>query len=520
MEGLRHRLSCLIPTFLKCINYTQPTKPSKDALREAILSRGREAGVHVNPDDGSRMRFEAGLAVAAEMYPLHPFDIQVHIGLFTWLGFIIDDLNAELGPNLANFQSRFSRGDLQPCSVLECFADVLRSTTDYYDPVVANLIVLSALAFVNSNAIEIRRDYQAIVPSMEAPSWPYYFRDKEGLPEVYTYFCFYRDMCPDISRFMPAAPEMGKFINLTNDILSVLLTGGSGFIATHILRLLLERGQAKADAIKASKPGFGPERLDFAIVPDVAQPDAFDEAVKSDAPFEGVIHTASPFTRRSIREASGYHIFFRFHDDISKGLWPDHTYDEKDWNPITLEQALENPGFGYSASKTFAEKAAWSFVENESPGFTLSTINPPLVFGPVVQELASLDALNTSNQFIRSFILGAAKKEISPTTNPIFADVRDVAFAHVMAMEKEEAGNQRFFITGGYCSNRQIIDIIRKNFPEYKSALPSKCTKGGELPDKVYKVSNQRSIDVLGIKYRSFEECVVDTVRSFGTVDN
>lgn len=48
-----------------------------------------------------------------------------------------------------------------------------------------------------------------------------------------------------------------------------------------------------------------------------------------------------------------------------------------------------------------------------------------------------------------------------------------------MAMEKEEAGNQRFFITGGYCSNRQIIDIIRKNFPEYKSALPSKCTKGG-----------------------------------------
>lgn len=154
------------------------------------------------------------------MYPLHPFDIQIHIGLFTWLGFIIDDPNAELGPNLANFQSRFSRGDPQPCSVLECFADVLRSTTDYYDPVVANLIVLSALAFVNSNAIEIRRDYQAIVPSMETPSWPYYFRDKEGLPEVYTYFCFYRDMCPDISRFMPAAPEMGKFINLTNDILS------------------------------------------------------------------------------------------------------------------------------------------------------------------------------------------------------------------------------------------------------------------------------------------------------------
>ncbi|KAI8235633.1 hypothetical protein K4K54_005650 [Colletotrichum sp. SAR 10_86] len=478
MDGLRHRLSCLIPTFLKCINYTQPTKPSKDTLREAIISRGREAGVHVNSDDGSRMRFEAGLAVAAEMYPLHPFDIQVHIGLFTWLGFIIDDLNAELGPNLANFQSRFSRGDLQPCSVLECFADVLRSTTDYYDPVVANLIVLSALAFVNSNAIEIRRDYQAIVPSMEAPSWPYYFRDKEGLPEVYTYFCFYRDMCPDISRFMPAAPEMGKFINLTNDILSFY---------------------------KEEKAGEWWKWLHRHSNPAINGTTGILRAIKNGAPsVKRVVITLS----------------FGSLMDISKGLWPDHTYDEKDWNPITLEQALENPGFGYSASKTFAEKAVWSFVETESPGITLSTINPPLVFGTAVQELASLDALNTSNQFIRSFILGAAKKEISPTTNPIFADVRDVAFAHVMAMEKEQAGNQRFFITGGYCSNRQIIEIIRKNFPEYKSALPSKCTKGGELPDKVYKVNNQRSIDILGIKYRSFEECVVDTVRSFGTVDN
>ncbi|GKT97703.1 longiborneol synthase [Colletotrichum tofieldiae] len=154
------------------------------------------------------------------MYPLHPFDIQVHIGLFTWLGFIIDDLNAKLGPDLENFQSRFFRGDQQPGVILQCFAGVLRSMTDYFEPVTANLIVLSALAFVNSNAIELRQDYQNIVPTREAISWPYYFRDKEGLPEVYTYFCFYKDLCPDISRFMPAAPEMGKFINLTNDILS------------------------------------------------------------------------------------------------------------------------------------------------------------------------------------------------------------------------------------------------------------------------------------------------------------
>lgn len=40
--------------------------------------------------------------------------------------------------------------------------------------------------------------------------------------------------------------------------------------------------------------------------------------------------------------------------DIPKGLWPGHTYDETDWNPITLEQALSDVSDGYAgrASKT------------------------------------------------------------------------------------------------------------------------------------------------------------------------
>lgn len=36
--------------------------------------------------------------------------------------------------------------------------------------------------------------------------------------------------------------------------------------------------------------------LDFVFVPDVGRPDAFDEAVKSEPPFEAVVHTASPFS--------------------------------------------------------------------------------------------------------------------------------------------------------------------------------------------------------------------------------
>jgi nucleoside-diphosphate-sugar epimerase len=70
--------------------------------------------------------------------------------------------------------------------------------------------------------------------------------------------------------------------------------------------------------------------------------------------------------------------------NADQGLWPGHVYSEEDWNPITREQADDSPALGYRASKTFAEKAAWKFLEEEKPGFTISTINPPMVFGPIV----------------------------------------------------------------------------------------------------------------------------------------
>jgi nucleoside-diphosphate-sugar epimerase len=82
----------------------------------------------------------------------------------------------------------------------------------------------------------------------------------------------------------------------------VLLSGGSGFIAAHVLDDLLERGhsvvttvrsQEKADKIKAAHSQYGKDKLDFALVEDIAQEGAFDKAVVSEPPFEAVIHTAS-----------------------------------------------------------------------------------------------------------------------------------------------------------------------------------------------------------------------------------
>jgi hypothetical protein len=34
------------------------------------------------------------------------------------------------------------------------------------------------------------------------------------------------------------------------------------------------------------------------------------------------------------------------------GLWPEHIYSEEDFNPITQEQAMENPLSGYRGMRS------------------------------------------------------------------------------------------------------------------------------------------------------------------------
>ena len=168
------------------------------------------------------------------------------------------------------------------------------------------------------------------------------------------------------------------------------------------------RSQAKADKLKSNHPSYGKDKLDFVLVEDIAQPDAFDRAVQSNPPFEAVVHTASPFhfNTKDIQKdlldpaiigTTGILKSIKAHAptvkrvvitssfaailDGSKGTWPEHTYSEKDWSPLTREQALQNNSNGYRASKAFAERAAWEFVEQEKPNFDLVTMNPPLVIG-------------------------------------------------------------------------------------------------------------------------------------------
>lgn len=324
----------------------------------------------------------------------------------------------------------------------------------------------------------------------------------------------------------------------------VLLTGGSGFIAVHVLETLLAQGysvvasvrsEAKAQMLKDTFPEYGKDKLDFVYVADIAQEGAFDEAVISDPPFEWVLHTASPFhynvtdtkkdfldpaiigttgilkaIKKSAPSVKRVVITSSFAAIVSPkiGNNPDHTYSEENWNPITLEEAIQDPMNGYRGSKTFAEKAAWDFKEKEKPNFEVSTINPPMVFGPVHPKLQTLDTLNTSNTRIRDMMLGKMKDEVPNSPILIWADVRDVALAHVRAAERPEAAGKRFFVTAGYFSNREIADEIQKLLPDVKIA-----STGGEFPEGgTFKYDNSRAREVLGVEFHSLKDMLEDTI--------
>ncbi|KAI1762551.1 NAD dependent epimerase/dehydratase [Hypoxylon sp. FL1150] len=336
----------------------------------------------------------------------------------------------------------------------------------------------------------------------------------------------------------------------------VLLTGGSGFIAAHVLELLLQRGyevvttvrsETKASQIKSKYPGA---KLTVAIVPDIAQPGAFDDVIASHPDLEYVQHTASPFHYKwtdaktelldpaihgtvSVLSAVRKHaprvrrvvVTSSFASIVSDaGLAdPSKIFSEADWNPSTYEDGLTgSPATSYRVSKKEAEKAAWDFVARERPAFDLATVCPPLVFGPVAHHLDSLAAINTSNARYVDLIQGrwaGETGEIPSSGVFLWVDVRDVALAHVEAMERPEAGGKRFFTTAGYFANKQIAQVVRDNFPDLAGKLPdpatAKVAPGGDLPaGGVYGYDNSQATKVLGIDWISLEKSSVDTVKS------
>ncbi|KAK9464002.1 uncharacterized protein V1516DRAFT_669265 [Lipomyces oligophaga] len=327
---------------------------------------------------------------------------------------------------------------------------------------------------------------------------------------------------------------------------TVLLTGGSGFIAGWVLKFLLQkeytvittvRDQTKADFLKSLYPADS--KLSFVIVPDIAAPKAFDEAIKLPG-IDYIIHTASPFhfkvtdpvkdlldpamkgtlsvltaTKAYAPQVKQVVITSSFAAiiDASRGNRPGYLYSEKDVNPVTWEEAIgDNPATTYRASKTFAENSAWDFLKKERPNFTVTTINPPLVWGPMLHKV-SAETINTSNASIWALINGSCKDVIPNARVPLWVDVRNVALAHVLAIEKPAAQNQRYFVSAGNFSNAKICDYLLKQFPELKGKVPTKLETPELTSDEIFGSDNSKSIKELGLEYISLEQSVYDLTK-------
>ncbi|KAF2135281.1 uncharacterized protein K452DRAFT_214353, partial [Aplosporella prunicola CBS 121167] len=325
---------------------------------------------------------------------------------------------------------------------------------------------------------------------------------------------------------------------------TVLVTGGSGFLAAHVLNSFLERGynvrttvrsEATAEKVKKTHAKYL-SQLSFAIVADVSAPGALDEAVKD---VDGVIHTASPFVlevKDNVKDlldpavkgtTEVLEATYKFNPkvkrvvitssfaaliDLSKGTWPGHVYNEADWNPVTWDEAVAGNGaVAYLASKAFAEKAAWKFVEEKKPNFTVSTICPPMIYGPNAHYVDDLSKLNTSSAEIYGFIKGD-KTEPGEAMFPAFVDVRDVAEAHALAYEKEEAAGQRYFVSSDVYNNQAVCDAIRKAYPELNDRVPK--GEPGKPVGEFWRVDHSKATRELGLQFRNLEQSIVDTVRS------
>ncbi|KAI2681213.1 hypothetical protein DTO013E5_9130 [Penicillium roqueforti] len=294
----------------------------------------------------------------------------------------------------------------------------------------------------------------------------------------------------------------------------VLLTGANGFVASHILSILIDEGYfvtatvrspSKGDAIIATHPTWK-NNIEFAIVSDFTSETPFDDIFsKAKAPFDYVIHTASPLKfkvsdirkemiepaekgtteilkatqkyggstlKRFVLLGSAVAVLSSFEDMTKEGK----PYTEKDWNPVTAEQAVErnDPVLGYNVSKTRAETAAWEFFKQNKVPFDLTVINPDIITGPMIHPIEGAGSINETNHFAIASFIDRTHKTIDGVEFPFyhFVDVRDVAQSHVDALTNPAAANQRVLLISGLISPQLVANTIRENFPSLKDRVP------------------------------------------------
>ncbi|MEV5960409.1 NAD-dependent epimerase/dehydratase family protein [Kribbella sp. NPDC051952] len=306
----------------------------------------------------------------------------------------------------------------------------------------------------------------------------------------------------------------------------VLVTGGSGYVATHLIARLLRDGQevrttvrstARAAAVRAAvrRGGADDSRLEI-VEADLMEDDGWPAAVDGCAE---VHHTASPIpvaqpkdpdelivpardgTVRVLRAAcaAGARRVVLTSSFAAVGYPPKSgaVYTEDDWTDP------DTPGLEpYPRSKAIAERAAWDLMRGA--GTELVVTNPTGIFGPVLTT-----DLRSSAHLIKMMLDGTT--QVLPRARFRVVDVRDVADLHVRAMAAPEAAGQRFLAVSND-PQTSFLEIAALLHRRLGVPTPTEEAPGPERSGSV--IRNDRARGVLGWKPRPAETTILETAES------
>jgi len=258
----------------------------------------------------------------------------------------------------------------------------------------------------------------------------------------------------------------------------VMVTGGNGFVAGWCIAQLLDQGHevvatvrtpAKAEAVRAAVDAApGDTALRFGVV-DLLDDEGWMLAM---AGCDTVLHVASPLagdesdpdsyvrpavegTLRVLDTAARTEVRRVVMTSSCAAATPPAsqltgTVDETMWTDP------EEPGLAaYRRSKVLSELAAWEFAA-EHPEVELTTILPASVFGPA----RSAEAMSSLQIFTR--LLDGSTPAL-PRLGFEVVDVRDVAAAHLLAMDTPQAAGERYIVAGELRWLGDVAAVLREH---------------------------------------------------------
>jgi dihydroflavonol-4-reductase len=326
---------------------------------------------------------------------------------------------------------------------------------------------------------------------------------------------------------------------------TVLVTGGSGYIAGFIIRQMIGdgwtvhttvrnmareqevRGWLKVDdnrlkffaADLMDDAGWAEAMAGCSHVAHVASP--FPLSVPKDA--EELIGPAREGALRALRfaKAAGVRRFVLTSSmaAIAYGHGQGERMNtEADWTNLHDPSVMP-----YPRSKTVAERAARDWVAAEGQGIEFASVNPSAVFGPLLGKDYS-----TSIELVRQLLTGEVP--MCPDIGFGIVDVRDVADLHVRALTAPGIKDERYIASGPFLKMIEVADILRagmgnrarkvssKRMPDF--LLKALSLVRSELKQLVGELGNVRggdsshAINALGWSMRSPEESIIDTAES------